>query len=192
MSRGSIVSLVASLVALSSACEGADGSRGAAGAAGAGGADASPQAASIPEFDADAAYAILERQVEFGPRIPGTPGHSAQAEWMEAYLAERADTVIVQRFEHVTVDGDTIPLVNLLARFGPAGAPPVLLVAHWDTRPLADQAFALLDREKPVPGANDGASGTAVLLQLADLLSKEKPPRAVDILLVDGEDYGDF
>ncbi len=153
---------------------------------------AQPAVTSYPRFDGSSAYELVRRQVAFGPRIPGSQGHREMAAWVEAYLAERADTVVVQRFTHVTTTGDTLPLINYLARFRPDATPSVLLLAHWDTRPYSDQARNLVDREKPVPGANDGASGTAILLELASMMRDSGPPRAVDLLLVDGEDYGDF
>jgi glutaminyl-peptide cyclotransferase len=153
---------------------------------------AASAATTQPRFDGAAAYELVVRQVTFGPRVPGTRGHRAMANWMEEYLSERADTLILQRFSHVTLAGDTLPLVNFLARFRPSAPPPLLLLAHWDTRPISDQAARPEDREKPVPGANDGASGTAILLELADMLRQVPPPRGVDVLLVDGEDYGDF
>ncbi len=148
--------------------------------------------APYPRFDGSAAYELVQRQVDFGPRVAGTQGHRAMAAWIEEYLRERADTLIVQRFTHVSVDGDSLPMRNFLARFRPTASRPLLLLAHWDTRPMADAAYDQADRAKPVPGANDGASGTAILLELANLLAQAPPPRAVDILLVDGEDYGDF
>jgi hypothetical protein len=153
---------------------------------------AQPAVTSYPRFDGSSAYELVRRQVAFGPRIPGSQGHREMAAWVEAYLAERADTVVVQRFTHVTTTGDTLPLINYLARFRPDATPSVLLLAHWDTRPYSDQARNLVDREKPVPGANDGASGTAILLELSAMMRDSGPPRAVDLLLVDGEDYGDF
>lgn len=174
------------LVAVASAsCDGADGEPDRR-------AGTSSSATTYPRFDGAAAFELVERQVAFGPRVPGTPGHRAMAEWLQEYLSERADTLIVQRFDHVTVDGETLSLVNYLARFRSIGSSPLLLLAHWDTRPISEQAQDESDRERPVPGANDGASGAAVLLQLADMLHREAPPRSVDILLVDGEDYGDF
>lgn len=143
-----------------------------------------------PAFSAGRAYDYLERQVAFGPRIPGTEGHARQLEWMKGFLAERADTVIEQSFTHVTTGGERLPLTNLFARFRPEAESRVLLVAHWDTRPLADQSPDPADRTLPVLGANDGASGTAVLLELANLFAERPPPIGVDLLLVDGEDYG--
>lgn len=143
-----------------------------------------------PDFSGAAAYTLLERQVEFGPRIPGTEPHAAQLDWMREWLGQRADTVLEQSFTHVTGAGDTLPLTNLFARFRPELQDRLLLLAHWDTRPLADRAGQPADRARPVPGANDGASGTAVLLQLAELFQERPPPIGVDLLLVDGEDYG--
>ena len=109
---------------------------------------------------------------------------------MRAYLGERADTLKEQPFVHVTRGGDTLHLTNLFARFRPELSDRVLLIAHWDTRPRADRARDRSQWHQPIPGANDGASGTAVLLQLADSFREQPPPIGVDLLLVDGEDYG--
>ncbi len=147
---------------------------------------------SYPRFDGRAAYELVQRQLAFGPRVPGRRGHREMAAWLEAYLSERADTLIVQSFRHLTAGGDTLPLVNFLARFRPEAGPSLLLLAHWDTRPVSDAALDSAERARPVPGANDGASGTAVLLTLAELMRQTPPPGGVDLLLVDGEDYGDF
>ena len=149
-----------------------------------------PAGVEVPDFDGNAAYALLERQVAFGPRVPGTPGHEEQLAWMEAYLRERADTVILQSFEHQARRGGVVRMTNVFARFRPELADRILLVAHWDTRPMADQDPDQSRRDQPIPGANDGASGVAVLLQIADVLSRHSPPIGVDILLTDGEDFG--
>jgi glutaminyl-peptide cyclotransferase len=146
--------------------------------------------AGVPAFSADAAYALIQRQVEFGPRVPGTAGHAAQLAWMTQLLRERADTVALQPFAHETGEGARLELTNVFARFRPAEAVRVLLVAHWDTRPGADMETDAARRELPIPGANDGASGAAVLLELANVLSRHSPPIGVDLLFVDGEDYG--
>jgi glutaminyl-peptide cyclotransferase len=143
-----------------------------------------------PRFDGQAAFRHLVRQVEFGPRIPGHEGHRRQLEWMSQWLVDRADTLIVQHFTGVTTAGDTLEMANLFARFQPEREQRVLLLAHWDTRPRSDQAWTAEERAIPVPGANDGASGTAVLLQLAEMFRRNPPPVGVDLLLVDGEDYG--
>lgn len=144
-------------------------------------------------FDAEAAFAAAERQVAFGPRIPGTEGHAAMAGWLDSVLRARADSVVLQRWTHVTQRGDTLPLVNLFASFNPSATERLLFLAHWDTRPRSDgPAAAPTDSATPVPGANDGASGVAVLLGVANALQAIPPTIGVDLLFVDGEDYGDF
>ena len=143
------------------------------------------------EFEGQAALRYVERQLAFGPRIPGTKGHAAMAAWLDSLLHARADSVIAQRWTHVTARGDSLPLVNYIARFHPASATRLLFLAHWDTRPRAD-GRASRDTTLPVPGANDGASGVAVLLAMADQLRKTPAAIGVDLLFVDGEDYGDF
>lgn len=143
------------------------------------------------EFDGQAAFGYLRTQVEFGPRVPGTEGHQRMADWLEEMLRERADTVVVQSWQHVTTRGDTLPMRNLIARFNPAATDRLLYLAHWDTRPVSDGPNSTRT-DVPVPGANDGASGVAVLLGVADALQKAPPTIGVDLLFVDGEDYGDF
>lgn len=141
-------------------------------------------------FDGEAAMDLVREQVAFGPRVPGTPGHDAQLQWMLAKLAEETSEVVADTFSHVTTSGDSLTLVNVLARFAPDARRRILLLAHWDTRPTSDQSTDSSLHSVPVPGANDGASGTAVLLALAPLLARTPPPMGVDLLFVDGEDYG--
>lgn len=157
----------------------------AAAACGAGGVPPTP-------FDGDAALRYVQAQVAFGPRVPGTEGHRRTGDWLLAHLSRTADSVEVQAFTHVTQTGDTLALRNFIGRFRPTAAERVLFLAHWDTRPRSDQARNLAQQAIPVPGANDGASGTAVLLGVADVLAQHPPSVGVDLLFVDGEDYGDF
>lgn len=163
-------------VLLSTACSGGDGGAGAP--------------ADRPAFDGREALALVRKQVAFGPRVPGTPGHAAQLDWMLARLDTLADAVEADTFTHVTTAGDSLSLTNVLARFRPGEGRRIVLVAHWDTRPTSDRAADSTLRDVPVPGANDGGSGTAVLLELAELFAQQPPPVGVDLLLVDGEDYG--
>lgn len=142
-------------------------------------------------FDGAQAFAYIEAQMAFGPRIPGTDGHQAMGQWLDSLSRERADSVIVQEWIHVTLAGDSLPLRNVMARFNPTAPSRILLLAHWDTRPKADGANSS-DRDAPVPGANDGGSGVAVLLAIADALLASPPSVGVDLLFVDGEDYGVF
>ncbi|HUF13014.1 MAG TPA: M28 family peptidase [Longimicrobiales bacterium] len=169
-----------------------DGDAGAGdGAAALAASDAPPPLAGVsaPDFDGAAALRLLEQQVAFGPRVPGLPGHADQLAWMEEWLRERADTLILQPFLHTTAGGRTLRLTNLFARFRPEADQRILVLAHWDTRSIAEHDPNPALRDEPIPGANDGASGTALLLHLADLLARQPPPVGVDILLVDGEDY---
>ena len=150
-------------------------------------------AAPTRTFDGARALEYAGTQVAFGPRVPGTEGHRRAAAWLDSLLRTRADTVVAQRWDHVSLGGDTLPLVNLVARFNPASTQRILFVAHWDTRPRSDgPGAAPADSATPVPGANDGASGVAVLLGIADALAARPPTIGVDLLLVDGEDYGIF
>jgi hypothetical protein len=147
--------------------------------------------APTPEFDGAAAFRYVETQLGFGPRIPGSEGHRRMAAWLDSLVRTRTDSVVVQRWTHVTRQGDSLPLVNLIARFNPTAATRILFLAHWDTRPRAD-GYASTDTLVPVMGANDGGSGVAVLLGMADALKANPPAIGVDLLFVDGEDYGDF
>jgi glutaminyl-peptide cyclotransferase len=143
------------------------------------------------EFDGQTALQYVQTQLGFGPRIPGTAAHQRMAAWLDSLLKARADTVIEQRWTHRNARGDSLPLVNFVARWRPSATVRLLFLAHWDTRPRADGP-ASRDSTLPVPGANDGGSGVAVLLGMADALKKAPPEIGVDLLFVDGEDYGDF
>ena len=143
-------------------------------------------------FSGSAALAYAKAQVDFGPRVPGSPAARKAGDWIEAQMRARADTVIVQTWTHTTATGKKLPMRNILARFRPELAERVLYVTHWDSRPIAESALAEADRKLPVPGANDGASGVGMFVALGDVLKKQKPTVGVDLLFVDGEDYGEF
>lgn len=145
-----------------------------------------------PQFDGAVALRYVEMQLAFGPRIPNTEGHRRTGDWILSQLRASADSVEVQEFTHVSTAGDTLQLRNFIGRFRPAVRERVLYVAHWDTRPRADRSANVGAQRQPVPGANDGASGVALLLGVADALRREPPTFGVDLVFVDGEDYGDF
>ena len=146
----------------------------------------------LQRFDASQAMRWTQYQVAAGPRVPGMPGHRTVAEWLERELKARADSVEVQAFTHVTAAGKRLELRNFIARFRPSDPSRILYVTHWDTRPVAESDPDSSKRELPIPGANDGASGTAMLLEVADALKQTPPTVGVDLLFVDGEDYGSF
>ena len=143
-------------------------------------------------FDGTTALVYAKTQLDFGTRIPNSIGAQHTGDWIVAQMKLRADTVIEQKFDHVTVKGDTLHLRNILARIHPAAAQRVLYLTHWDTRPTSDLATDPARRNLPMPGANDGASGVALFLGIGDALKKVPSTVGVDLLFVDGEDYGDF
>jgi peptidase M28-like protein len=144
------------------------------------------------DFSGDSALAYAKAQVAFGPRVPGTEGHRRAGDWIVQQMRSRADTVEVQTWTHVTQRGDSLPMRNIIARFRPQLAQRVLYLTHWDTRPTADSDRNLGARQRPLLGANDGASGVGLFIALADALKKTPPNVGVDLLFVDGEDYGTF
>lgn len=156
-----------------------------------GGCDARGQRAKT-DFSATDALAYAQAQVAFGPRVPGTPAAKKAGDWIVDQMRQRADTVVVQEWTHVTRQGDTLPLRNVLARFNPKAAERILYLTHWDTRPKADEDPVFGKRVGSFDGANDGASGVGLLVAIADLLKKAPPTSGVDLLFVDGEDWGDF
>ena len=149
-------------------------------------------AAKASPFDGQAAYNYAKAQVDFGPRVPGTEGHRKAGDWIVAQMKQRADTVIEQTWTHVTADGKTLPLRNIIARFKPQATERILYVTHWDTRPIADEESDPEKRKRPILGANDGASGVGLFLALGDVWRKTPPSVGVDLLFTDGEDYGTF
>jgi hypothetical protein len=143
-------------------------------------------------FSGDGSLSYVKTQLDFGPRVPGSAAAKRAGDWIIAQMKQRAETVVVQSWTHVTAKGDTLPLRNILARINPSATQRVLYLTHWDTRPTADEDMNLGNRRLPIPGANDGASGVALLMGIADALKKTKPFYGVDLLFVDGEDYGSF
>jgi hypothetical protein len=146
-------------------------------------------AVSVPEFNADSAYLFVQQQVDFGPRIPNTEAHTRTASYLVGKLALYGAQVTEQSFEATTFDNTRVQLKNIIASFHQEQKRRILLAAHWDTRPFADK-----DKNKPnalFDGANDGASGVGVLLEIARHLEKSAPGVGVDIILFDGEDWGE-
>jgi hypothetical protein len=147
--------------------------------------DATPET----QFDADRAWQHLLTQVNAGPRVPNMPGHDTIREYLLGQLRGLTDRVDAQDFSW-EVRGTRLPMSNVFGLFGPDRPNKVLLAAHWDSRPQADQDPNPANRQTPIPGANDGASGVAVLLEVARVLQVAPPPVGVIILFFDGEDYG--
>ncbi len=141
-------------------------------------------------FDADRAFDDLVTQCDFGTREPNSPGAKAALQFYKTTLAELADTVHMQNFQLDDPYSDgQLKLTNVIARFQPEKAQRIILCAHWDTRPRAE--YDSYFPEKAIIGANDGASGVAVLLEIARQLKSNPTNPGIDIILFDGEDYGE-
>jgi hypothetical protein len=145
------------------------------------------------DFNADSAMSYVRAQLEFGPRVPGSEASRKTGDWIVAHLRKTADQVQEQRWTQAQTtrsNGRPVPMRNIFARFRPQAADRVLYVTHWDTRPVADMEEDPEKQKLPIAGANDGASGVALLLAVADALKKTPPGFGVDLLFVDGEDWG--
>lgn len=144
----------------------------------------------VPSFNADSAHSYVAEQVAFGPRIPNTPAHDQASKYFVQTLGRFGAQIAIQEFEAENYEGKKLNLKNIIASFNPEKTKRILLAAHWDTRPFSDK-----DDEKPnaeFQGANDGASGVGVLLEIARAISgNTKPEVGVDIILFDGEDWGE-
>jgi len=146
----------------------------------------------IPVFDGEKAFAQLVKQCSFGPRNPGSAGYQKCRDYLLQTMRTCADQTLPQTFPYsfgkprVSVEG-----MNIMARFQPQKQTRLLFCAHWDTRPWADMDADPKNHNKPILGANDGASGVAVLLELARLLQQQKPELGIDLVLFDGEDAGE-
>jgi len=143
-------------------------------------------------FNGDQALAYVRTFMEFGPRVPGTDAHKRAGDWITTEMRLRADTVYEQAWTHTTKSGQSIPLRNVIARFNPMAEERLLYVTHWDSRPVADKSRTDSLRNLPTPGANDGGSGVGLFLALGDVLKATPPTIGVDLVFVDGEDYGTF
>lgn len=148
-------------------------------------------------FDADSAYGFVERLVSFGPRVPNTEAHGKAGDWLSSRLRDFGWEVLEQKATLQAFDGTPLKARNIFARLNPEEQERLLLLAHWDSRPWADSDPDPAMHSIPVLGANDGASGVGVLLEIARQLSYNKDVSAgkgfkpgVDILLVDAEDWG--
>lgn len=148
-----------------------------------------PPASQPVPFNADNSFSILKKQCGFGPRPVGTVAHDQTRDYLIQEMKKYAQTIEIQDFSCV-LDDKNQTLTNIIGRFGNSSSNSVLLSAHWDTRPIADRDPDPLKRKTPIIGANDGASGVAVLLELARIFHDTPPAVPVTIILFDGEDYG--
>jgi Zn-dependent M28 family amino/carboxypeptidase len=144
----------------------------------------------VPAFNADSAYHFVKSQTDFGPRVPNTEAHRKCADYLTRTMERFADTVIVQNMQVRAYNGTLLNAKNIISSFHPQKTKRILLAAHWDSRPYADHDPDQSNRWKPIAGANDGASGVGVLMEIARVMKNQKPNVGIDIIFFDAEDYG--
>jgi len=145
----------------------------------------------VPKFQADNAYDIIEKQVAMGPRYPGSEGHEALIKYITEELEKYTDQVIQQDFKASFLDEKNVDATNIIGIVNPDKKKRILLCAHFDTRKIAEKDEDAAMRDKPILGADDGASGVGVLLEIARLIKENGIDVGVDFVLFDAEDNGD-
>lgn len=142
-------------------------------------------------FVAENAYKHIEAQVSFGPRVPNSEGHKACSSYIISELKKQSIEVHEQRMELIAYDDTKLDALNIIGSYRPQATRRIMLFAHWDTRPLADRDINRDLRSKPIDGADDGASGPGVMLEIARLLNTIGLENVgVDLFFFDAEDYG--
>lgn len=153
--------------------------------------DVSNDTVSLVEFNGDSAYRYVKEQVAFGARVPNTVAHKKTGDYLVSELKRRGANVIEQNMNLVAYDNTVLNARNIIGEFNTDEEKRILFIAHWDSRPWADNDPDKSKHKQPVMGANDGASGVGVLLELARIMSLNNPNIGVDIIFVDAEDWGD-
>lgn len=144
-----------------------------------------------PAFSADSAYAFVKAQCDFGPRPMNTEAHDRCGRWIADKFRQYGCEVSIQRADVKGYDGTVLKSQNIIARFRPELTERVLLCAHWDSRPWADNDPDSANWHKPILAANDAASGVAVMLEIARLIQRDTTLRVgVDFVCFDAEDWG--
>jgi|TARA_B100001079_G_scaffold99791_1_gene85779 hypothetical protein len=145
----------------------------------------------VPRFSGVKAFQYLEKQCEFGPRNPGSTGHKEFANYLENFLKERFDNILIQEFEYIEPVTESLRKgKNFIVQFNQDAKYRLLIGAHWDTRAISDQDKNIEHKTLPVLGANDGGSGTAILMTLYDMFTADEPPIGIDLVFFDAEDVG--
>ncbi|NOT36455.1 MAG: M28 family peptidase [Saprospiraceae bacterium] len=143
-------------------------------------------------FDETSAYAAVRKQVSFGSRVPGTEAHVKCKDWLVSEFQKNKADVIIQDFVAKTYDKKELQAFNIIANYYPERKHRILIAAHWDNRPISDQETDTAKSKLPVLGADDGASGVGVIIELSRLLGEQKLKNlGIDLILFDAEDYGD-
>lgn len=145
----------------------------------------------IPVFNGNSAFTHLVAQCDFGPRNPGSVGHQKALDYFLNVLTTLADTVSTQSFTEIMPRSkQKVEMHNIIAQFNPKAKKQIMISAHWDTRPWGDRSLSIMRKDQPILGANDGASGVAILLELAKVLHDNPQKIGVNLVLFDAEDFG--
>lgn len=144
----------------------------------------------IPTFNADSAYHYVKTQCDFGPRTPMSKASQLCGDYLINFMKQYADTVYVQTFSSKLWDGTNVEGRNIIASFNPQASERVVLAAHWDSRLWADEDTNEENHKKAIDGANDGASGVGVLMEIARVFRQKENSQGIDIVFFDLEDQG--
>lgn len=145
----------------------------------------------VPLFNEDSAYYFVQVQTGFGPRVPNTEAHEKCATWLEQKMKSYTNDVVVQKAKVRAYNGTSLNMQNIISSFNPDAPGRIMLCSHWDSRPYADWDEDKTKRRTPIDGANDGASGVGILMEIARILSVHKINLGVDLIFFDTEDYGE-
>ena len=148
----------------------------------------SPKWIKVDDFNSDSAYNFISKQVNFGPRVPNTINHKKCGDWIVNKLTNYGFKTKEQVGQVTAFNGSKLPVRNIIGNINPNATKKVLLCAHWDTRPFADRDS--LNKNRPIIGANDGASGVGVILEIARTFKKDSLNIGLEIIFFDVEDYG--
>ncbi|MDR2810728.1 MAG: M28 family peptidase [Tannerellaceae bacterium] len=143
-----------------------------------------------PDFNVDSAYLFVEKQVSFGPRVPNSPAHKACGDYLISELKRFGAQLHVQEMTLTAYNGDRLQSRNIIGSYNITSPKRILLFAHWDSRPYADEDADPVTQRMPIDGADDGASGVGVLLEIARRIGNQTPEWGIDIIFFDAEDYG--
>jgi hypothetical protein len=149
-----------------------------------------PRIVPVPDFNADSAYLYVEKQVSFGPRVPNSTAHKACGDYLINELKRFGAQLYVQEMILTAYNGDRLQSRNIIGSYNTVNTRRILLFAHWDSRPYAENDPDTAKQRMPIDGADDGASGVGVLLEIARQIEKQAPEAGVDIIFFDAEDYG--
>ena len=147
-----------------------------------------PKWIKVDDFNSDSAYNFISKQVSFGPRVPNTINHKKCGDWIVNKLTNYGFKTKEQVGQVTAFNGSKLPVRNIIGNINPNATKKVLLCAHWDTRPFADRDS--LNKNRPIIGANDGASGVGVILEIARTFKKDSLNIGLEIIFFDVEDYG--